>query len=464
MLSTIVAFVLTLGIVIIIHELGHFSVCKWTGIYVKTFSIGFGPKLLRKRFGETEYALSIMPFGGYVKMAGEGVLEEIQDTGTGAEHLYPIGTAEGDRAAALRDDAIPPERHFRNRPAWQRLAVVLAGPLANLLLAFVIYTTIIWSSGLLVLPVTTVGDVRADSPAAEAGLRVGDRIESVDGRPVAIWSDVTTGLIGGDAADAGAPRTVTLTVDRDGVPLELSFTPRREDGLWHLGLEPMDTVVGLVQKGGPAEHIGLRTGDRILALDGVPVTSFGAIARIINDRAGEEVLVRWSRGDEILEAPVVPEAAEVLPDSTIGRIFFDRHYESRPVGLLGGLAIGYRATVSTISSTVDVLSNFFLGRLGMDAVGGPIRIGQVAGEMLRWSFAHLMQFIAFFSVNLFLLNLLPIPVLDGGHVVFILLEMVFRRRVHERIQAIATQVGLIMLLLFMAFVIVVDVLKILPGR
>ncbi len=463
MLSTIVAFVLTLGIVIIIHELGHFSVCKWTGIYVKTFSIGFGPKLLRKRVGETEYALSVVPFGGYVKMAGEGVLEEIQDTGTGAEHLYPIGTAEGDRAAALRDDPIPPERHFRNRPAWQRLAVVTAGPLANLVLAFVIYTTLVWSSGLLVLPVTSVGDVHDGSPAAEAGLRVGDRIVSVDGAPVSIWSEVTSGLLGGESS-GGAPRTVAVTVERDGATMELAFTPRREDGVWRLGLEPMDTTVGLVLKGGPAEDIGLDTGDRILALDDEEVTSFGAIARIINARAGQEVRVRWARGDEILEATVVPEPAEILPDSTIGRIFFDRYYESRPVGLGEGLAIGYRATTATISSTVKVLSSFFMGRLGMDAVGGPIRIGQVAGEMLRWSFGHLMQFIAFFSVNLFLLNLLPIPVLDGGHVIFILLEMISRRRVHERVQAIATQVGLIMLLLFMTFVIVVDVLKIMPGR
>ncbi len=464
MISTIVAFVLTLGIVIIIHELGHFSLCKWTGIYVKTFSIGFGPKLLRKRIGETEYALSVVPFGGYVKMAGEGVIEEIQDTGTGEDHQYPIGTAEGDRAAALRDDPIPPNRHFRNRPAWQRLAVVTAGPLANLVLAFLIYTSIVWTSGTLVLPVTTVGGVADGSPAELAGLQVGDRFLTVAGEDVVIWSDVTRGLVGAGLPDVSEPRDVLFTVERAGRIIELSLMPRREAGGWYLGLEPMDNLVGLVQKGGPAEGIGLRSGDRILALDGEEVHSFGAIARIINGKAGDTVEVRWERDGQILEASVVPEPAEILPDSTIGRIFFDRFYQSRPVGFGEGLSIGYRATKGTILSTFNVLANFFLGRLGLDAVGGPIRIGQVAGEMLRWSFGHLMQFIAFFSVNLFLLNMLPIPVLDGGHVVFILLELVFRRQVHERVQAIATQVGLIMLLLFMTFVIVVDVLKVLPGR
>jgi regulator of sigma E protease len=458
LISTVIAFVLTLGIVIIIHELGHFSVCKLTGIYVKTFSIGFGPKILRKRIGETEYALSVVPFGGYVKMAGGGVLEEIQDTGTGEDHQYPIGTAEGDRAAALRDDAIPLERHFRNRPPWQRLAVVMAGPLANLLLAFLIYTSIVWTSGLLVQPVTTVGHVSEGSAAAEAGFAVGDRILAVGGETVEVWSDVRVGLAAG--GEGGIP----VTVERAGRLLELDVAPLGGEARWQTGLEPMDNVVGLVQKGGPAEEIGLRRGDRIVEVDGVEVRSFNAIARIINDRAGESVLLRWERDGRPMEAPVVPEPDEILPDSTIGRIFFDRYYESRPVSFGEGLRVGYRATTGTIASTFNVLANFFLGRLGLDAVGGPIRIGQVAGEMLRWSFGHLMQFIAFFSVNLFLLNLLPIPVLDGGHAVFILLEMVFRRQVHERIQAIATQVGLIMLLLLMTFVIVVDVLKVMPGR
>jgi len=171
--------------------------------------------------------------------------------------------------------------------------------------------------------------------------------------------------------------------------------------------------------------------------------------------------MRWERDGRSLEAEVVPERAEVEPGTAIGRIYFERLYERRRVGLGPALRIGVNATWGTIRETV--LSIARLPHLGLGAVGGPIRIGQVAGEMLRWSFGHLMQFIAFFSVNLFLLNLLPIPVLDGGHVLFIVYELVTRRRVNERVQAIATQVGLILLLLFMTFVIVVDVLKV-TGR
>ena len=460
MLSILIATVVTLGLVILIHELGHFAVCKWTGIYVKTFSIGFGPKLLRRRFGETEYALSIVPFGGYVKMAGEGVMEEIQDAGTGNVHHYPIGTAEGDRLAAERDDAIPEDRHFRNRPTWQRLAVVIAGPLANLMLAFVIYTTIVWTSGMLVIPTTAVGGVRPGSPAAEAGLVVGDRIVSVGGVEVAIWSDVTNGIVG-PSLDLEEPAPVRLVVENGGVRRDLTMTPRREGEIWSLGLDPMDTRVGLVQKDGAAAVAGLQTGDVVTALDGVPVTSFGAIAEYINARAGVPVRVSWERDGQLIEREIVPDAAEVAPDSVIGRIYFDRAYESLPVGLGKAVVVGWRATYDTVRTIVGALSS--VREMGMDAVGGPIRVGQVAGEMLRWSVGHLMQFIAFFSVNLFLLNLLPIPVLDGGHVVFILYEMIMGRTVHQRFQAIAAQVGLIMLMLFMILVIVGDVLRVLPG-
>jgi len=463
LLTTILAFVLTLGIVIIIHELGHFLVCKWTGIYVKTFSIGFGPKLLRKRYGETEYALSVVPFGGYVKMAGEGVLEDVQDTATGQDALYPIGTEEGDREAALRDDPIPADRHFRNHPTWQRLAVILGGPFANLLLAFVIYTANVLASGLMVIPVTEVGVVLPDTPAAAAGIRSGDEILAVDDRPVETWDEILQfslqPILEADA-EATAGTSVTLTLRRDGEEITRDLTPHRRDGIWRLGLEPGDTRVGLVQKDGPADRIGLERGDRVVSVDGRPVRSFGEIARIINAGAGREIVVAWERDGRRIEQAVVPEAAEVLPDSTIGRIYFDRLYETRRVGLGTALSIGISATGRTITATVSALTNLF--DIGLDSVGGPIRIGQVAGEMLRWSFGHLLQFIAFFSVNLFLLNLLPIPVLDGGHVVFILIEMIFGRQVDQRVQAIATQVGLILLLLLMTFVVVVDFVKVLP--
>ena len=460
---TLFAFLLTLGLVVIVHELGHFLFCKLFGVYVKTFSIGIGPKLLRKRYGETEYVLSAIPFGGYVKMAGEGMMEEIQDTGTWEERKYPLGTIEGNAEAAGLDDHVPLERQFYSRPAWQRLLVFVAGPLFNLILAFVIYTTLVLASGLQIIPFTTIGVVRDDSPAATAGFEVGDRVLTVNGLDVATWGDVEDALIPLELRETGEVPPADVVVQREGMPRDLVLQPEflASDGYWSVGLEPWNTTVGLVQKGGPAADLGLERGDRILSVDGEPVTSFGGIARIINDRPDRPIEIRWERDGQAMSGMVTPELKEVEPGRSVGRIFMEPFYASEKVGLVESCRLGYVRTISTIEITVGVLRDFVRRKLGLDAVGGPLRICQAAGEMLRWSFAHLMYFIAFFSVNLFLLNLMPIPVLDGGHVLFLIVEVLRGGKpVPERLQAIATQMGLIILLLFMTFVVVLDVWKV----
>ncbi len=454
------AFLLTLGLVVIVHELGHFLFCKLFGVYVKTFSIGIGPKVLRKRVGETEYVLSAFPFGGYVKMAGEGMMEEIQDTGTWEERKYPLGTLEGNREAAGLDEHIPAERRFNNRPAWQRLLVFVAGPLFNLLLAFVIYTGLIAVEGLRTVPFTAVGEVREESPAETAGFVVGDRIVAVAGVEVATWGAVEDGLVPPANRSQGVTPPVTVTVEREDGHHELEIAPvfDQAEGFWSVGLQPWNTTVGLVQKGGPAARMGLRTGDVILTVDGLPVTSFSAIAELVNSRPEQEIEITWDRDGQDMSGVVVPDLTEIQPGETGGRIYFEPYFGSESVSPGRALVLGWTSTEGIIRRTVGFLR---LRNLSLDAVGGPLRIGQAAGDMLRWSFSHLMYFIAFFSVNLFLLNLMPIPVLDGGHVLFLLLEVARGGKpVPERLQAIATQVGLIILLLFMTFVIVLDFWKV----
>lgn len=462
-LITIFAFLLTLGLVVVVHELGHFLFCKLFGVYVKTFSIGIGPKFARKRWGETEYVLSLIPFGGYVKMAGEGLMEEIQDTGTWEERKYPLGTEEGNREAAGLDDDIPPERHFHNRPAWQRLLVFIAGPLFNLILAFVIYTGLVVAGGVQTIPFTTIGAVAEGSPAAEAGLRVGDRILGVDNVLLTDWAKIEDALLPEQYRDQETAPAQTVLYQRDGQERTTELQPvfDAQAGYWRLGLEPWNTTVGLVQRGGPAAELGLERGDVITRVDGREVTSFGGIARIINEAAGREIQVDWLRDGQPMSGRVTPQLKEIAVDKTGGRIFLEPYFGSRKVSLGEAISLGWMRTSGTIEVTVGVLKDFVKRKLGLDAVGGPLRIGQAAGEMLRWSFAHLMYFVAFFSVNLFLLNLMPIPVLDGGHVLFLIFEVLRGGKpVPQRLQAIATQMGLIILLLFMTFVIVLDVWKV----
>ncbi|MCK9996328.1 MAG: RIP metalloprotease RseP [Candidatus Krumholzibacteria bacterium] len=459
LIISLFAFLVTLGLVVIVHELGHFLFCKLFGIYVKTFSIGIGPKFLRKRWGETEYVLSAIPFGGYVKMAGEGIMEEIQDTGTWEERKYPLGTEEGNAEAAGINDHIPPDRFLISRPAWQRLFVFIAGPLFNLVLAFVLYTGVVLSTGLVNYPFTTVGDVQVDSPAAAAGIQVGDKILKVGGLPMGNWGDIIDGLTPVELQETGPSSLVSLEVLREGRTMALELQPMfdEESGYWSTGLESWNTTVGRVKRNGPAAKLGLRKGDVIESVNGETVTSFSKIAGIINDRPGQEIEIIWVRDGEWMNGIVVPELKEIRPGVKKGRIFYEPYFIYEKVGLGSAIVFGYKGTLNTISQTVRGLRDLILGKHGLEAVGGPLRIGQVAGEMLSWSFAHLMSFIAFFSINLFLLNLMPIPVLDGGHVLFLLLEVIRGGKpVPERLQAIATQIGLIILLLFMTFVVVLD--------
>jgi regulator of sigma E protease len=451
-LEQILAFVFVLGAVIVIHEGGHFLVAKAVGIYVKTFSVGFGPKLLRYRWRGTEYALSAVPFGGYVKMAGEGVMEEIQDAGTGGEV-----DAEG--------VVIPESQYFSSKNPWQRMAVVVAGPVANLLLTLVVCIGLAWGRGVPVIPTTTLGEVAEDSPAAAAGLQSGDEILSVAGQEVSDWGALVDAIV--DESEAGR-FPIEMRYLRDGRTAEVGVTPTRdaESGRWRVGIDYLpDTRVGKVKKEGPAWRAGLREGDLVVSINGEPMHDYSQIATIVNESIDEPLEIVWTRGDQEFRATVVPEAAEVpTPDlesvRTIGRIQYEPYREMRPVNLVQAVSLGAGATWRMVDGTVSFLGKLVTGHASRDAVSGPVRIAQFAGEMVQWGFDYLLGFLALFSVNLFLLNLLPVPVLDGGHAVFIGYELVTRRRPNERVQMVATQVGFVLLLLLMAFVITMDVIKV----
>lgn len=462
LLITLLASIFTLGLVVIVHELGHFLMCKAFGVYVKTFSVGMGPKILARRIGETEYALSLIPFGGYVKMAGEGMMEEIQDTGTLDQRKYPLGTEAGNQERAGLDDDIPADRQFLNKPAWQRLLVFLAGPVANVVLAYVIYAALFMHQGLPVNPILEVGTVAAEGPAAAAEIEPGDVVVAVDGEPVDDWYAMVNRVLESAGMEEHVP--VPVTVRRDGVLVATELQLARDAaGRWTLGLQPHDNLVGRVQRGGPADQLGLRRGDRIVALAGEPVRSHQAVLEVVQEAAGQSLTIAWERDGRRLEGTVVPEAYEIMPDSTVGRIHYEKWQENERLSLGAALIMGHRQTWFTVSRTAAELYRWVRERMGLESVGGPIRIAQVAGEMARWGFDRLLYFIAFFSVNLFLLNMLPIPVLDGGHVLFLILEVLRGRPVDERVQGIATQLGLIILLLFMTVVLVQDGVRVFSG-
>ena len=455
-LQTLLAFFFVLGVVIVIHEGGHFFVAKAVGIYCKTFSVGFGPKILRRRWGETEYAISAIPFGGYVKFAGEGAMEQVQDAGTGESG----GDFDADGMP------IPEHRYFSSKSTWRRLAVVVAGPVMNLVLALVVTTGVVMVQGITVNPVTGIGEVVEGSPAEIAGLQVGDEVLEVAGEPVDSWVGVLNAIIDGYEA---TPVPVPLVVERDGRELNLDIQPRRGvDGRYEIGIGVLqNTRVGKVKKDGPAWDAGLRSGDRLLSIDDVVVSTYSEVATIINESIDEPLHIVWLREGREMSAVVTPLPAEVPVNfketRTVGRIYYEQYTESRRVSPVEAVALGSRATWGMVDQTAEFLVVLFSGGASSDTVSGPIRIAQFSGEMVRWGFDRLLLFMAMFSVNLFLLNLLPVPVLDGGHAVFIVYEILARRKPPERLQLWATQIGFVALLGLMGWVLVMDVMHVVGG-
>lgn len=470
MLTTLLAAILVLGPVIVFHEFGHFIVAKLAGIYVKTFSIGFGPKLLRFRWGETEYALSALPLGGYVRMAGESNEAETSAPGAVEPAASALPRPSGEAALYPRDgiaDAdIPRHRWMKNKPIPTRLAVVTAGPFANLVLAVVVMTAVLYHEGLSVPPTTTLSEFASDSEEARAGLRGGDQLLAIAGQPVSNPLEVKQRL---DAVDDGP---FALTLRRAGRDTTLTLTGvRRTQGAvdFPAWTYRPDARIGFVKKDGPAYRAGLRAGDRIVAVDGAAVQYYDQLAERINPAIGKALQVQWERDGQLMEAPVTPEADEVpVGDSLtklqkIGRIQIEPYNLVVPVTLGRAFQESLARTGGFIRDTGRFLWMVVRGQGSRDAVGGPIRIGQVAGSALRWGFSMLLYFMAFFSVNLFLLNMLPIPVLDGGHVLFLVIEAVRGEALSMRVQEWALRVGLSALIALMGYVVLMDFLRVL-GR
>ncbi len=353
-LNFTVPFLILLGVLVFVHELGHFLVAKRLGIRVLRFSLGFGPRLFGWRRGETEYLVSAIPLGGYVKLFGEDPEE---------------ATAPGDR-----------ERSFSQRPVLHRVATVIAGPAMNFVLAAVLFALLSLFGTPVLQPV--VGAVSPDMPAAEVGLRQGDRITAIDGEPVASWDEMAERI-----AESGG-RELELTVERDGQTLLLRVRPVLRETRNLLGEAIRKPLIGI-------------------------------------SPAGEVSVER----NPVWKAPW----------------------------------IGVRETVRWTGMTFEVLAKMVLGRVSPRTLGGPIAIAQMAGETAQAGVVSFLFLMAVLSVNLAVLNLLPIPILDGGHLVFFAIEAVRGRPVSVKHREFAQQVGLMILLALMAYVMYNDITRIVTG-
>jgi regulator of sigma E protease len=451
MLTTIIAGAFVLGVVVIVHEFGHFIVAKLGGVYVKTFSIGFGKKLLRYRWGETVYTLSALPFGGYVKFAGESELTDEPEP----EPAAPRG-----RLDEVPDSEIPRSRYFTTQSRWTRAAVLIAGPFMNYVLAILLYAGVFLFQGVSVIPTTTVGEVTAEGPAARAGVVPGDTIVTVAGKPVADWYDIESLLI----EDAEVAKDVELR--RDGVTRSVSLTPGKEDGRLTLGLYPhVSSRIGRVQKGKPAAKAGIGPGAVVEAINDTLVASYEDVRRMVNASPERPLYIRWNQDGLAHADTIVPEAKDVLkPGSTsefmtVGVIGIGPYSERRREGVFASIAGGFKTANAMIVQIVGYVRQLFMGQMGIKTLGGPILIYQMAGDVANWGFDYLLLFLAFFNINLCIFNLIPVLPFDGGHLALLGWEGVTRRPINRRVREWMMQGGFILIILLMGFVLVMDLAR-----
>jgi regulator of sigma E protease len=439
---TILAAIVVLGILIFVHELGHFLVAKRSGVGVLKFSLGFGPKLVGVKRGETEYLLSAFPLGGYVKMIGED-------------------------PADASVEAADPARSFSQKSVATRARIILAGPVANLLLPVVIFWGVFATVGQpYFLPI--VGAPDPGSPAAQAGLLPGDRVQALNGERIERWTDVEAAV----QASAGTP--LNFTVMRDGRAFDVRLTPRavvtpdifgQETQAWDVGLHPLlSTRIGQVLLGHVAEQAGLRSGDRIVALNGTPIVEWEQLAKTIHESPGKPVRLtveRDGRRFDILVTPRPTKQQTASGEEEIGLIGIGPTAESRYQRLnpVTALVAGVKKTADLSVLIVQGFVKLIQAKISPKTIGGPILIGQMAGEVVQRGPVEFLSFTALLSINLAILNLLPIPVLDGGHLLFSLIEWLRGKPVSLRKREIAQQVGMVLLVGLMIFAFYNDITR-----
>lgn len=439
----IASFLVALGVLIFVHEFGHFIVARKLGVGVTRFSFGFGPRLFGFRRGETEYLVSAIPFGGYVKMVGEADPDEVAPEDVG--------------------------RSFQHKSVPVKMAIVAAGPVGNLLFAVLAFWLFLLGGVPSRVPRI---EVIPGSPAAKAGLSTGDLVARVDGEAIRTWDELDERI-----RDAAVGGTVTLSVRRGTGEVPVPVATRVEEGRNELGERVRETGIGIlpaslprigeVLAGSAAAKAGLAKGDLVLAVDGAPVGSWEDLAaRIRKDTAGRPMSFRVRRGAQDLAVTVTPKMEWVTDPSgrkaTEPRVGIGGTPESvlLRVGPVAAFGRAVEQTGKLIYLTVLIVVKLITRDVPAETLGGPILIAQMAGEQARLGLGQFFSFLGLLSVNLGILNLLPIPILDGGHLLFFSIEGIRRRSLSPRTQAIAQQFGLTVILMLMIFVFYNDIVRI----
>jgi regulator of sigma E protease len=432
-LTSLIAVAAVLGFMILIHEFGHYAVAKWLGVRVEQFAIGFGKRLIGFRKGDTDYRINAIPLGGYVKMSGENPMDERSDD----------------------------PREFMNHSRWHRFLIAIAGPTMNILLAIILLTTVYmvhYEYPAVYDDVPVIGWVAKDTPAAKAGFEVGDRITRIDGVENPTWEQV-------DLKQALSPgQPLLVDIERNGRTIEKTVVPEAMglDQIGYAGWAPKEDTVTItdLQEKMPAERAGLQEGDKILALDGKPVPALASMVESLEVTKDKPITLTVLRKGEQKTFTLQPVLSEKRYRIGIGTM----QMKVKTLPFTAALNKSLHENRQNGLLILELVKKMAQRKISMRSIEGPIRIGQAAGEAARrkgWT--PLMELTAAISLNLGIFNLLPIPILDGGVILFLLIEGLMRRDISMNIKERVYQAAFVFLVLFAVMVIYNDLMKTIPG-
>jgi regulator of sigma E protease len=433
--GTILSFLVVFGVLVFIHEFGHFFTAKLVGIRVETFSFGYGKRLFGIRRKETDYRISLIPMGGYVKFLGEGEF-----------------FAEGGKVS------LPPD-HFLAKTRWERFLVMVMGSVMNILLAILIFAAINMVG--VTVPAyqddsPVIGYIEPGSPAEKAGFQLEDEILSVDNEKVATWSDVEM------AVGSKPDRLITVDFQRSGEvrEIQLRTEKRTRYALGYAGFTGQFlTQIRMVKPGSPAEKAGLRQGDVILSVDGRPIYLYQFI-EFLEKNPNRELEFVVNRLGETLSLRVTPRL-----EGKVGKIgaYTEAQSVEKKYGLFGAVVQSVRDNVKNTFLIVGFIRDLIVGRASTQHVGGPLEIASLSYSFWKMGFLALLSWIGLISLQLGIINLFPIPVFDGGQIFVLALEALFRRDFSPKVRQIWMQVGFVIFIFLIVFVILNDIVKRMPN-
>ena len=434
-LQNVLAVIFVLGVMILIHELGHFLAARYFDVRVEVFSFGFGPRLFGKIVGETDYRVCAFPLGGYVKMAGEQPTDERKDD----------------------------PREFMSKPRWQRLIIAVMGPVFNLLLAvgllLGLYMVHFERLAIQTEP-AVLGGVAPNSPASQAGLREGDRIAAIDGKQNPNWEDVTMRIV------ASAKQVVLLTIEREGKTFDAAVTPVADpvSGIGNPGWsERVPIQAGDVEPGMPAEKAGLQKGDLLIAIDGEAIQSPYKLPEVLQRKGGQPVTLEYSRNGQRMTSTLTPIYRQIADQPASWKIGVILREKFDRITTRLSFSEALRESIDQNRKNATLIIQFLQGlvqrRMSPKSLEGPIGIARLSGQAARQGSFDLILLMSAISLNLGIFNLLPIPILDGGVICLLLFESLIGRDISLAVKERIVQVGFVFLMLLFVFVIYNDIVK-----